>query len=520
MLAAYELHEEIGRGGMGVVYRATDTRLGRVVALKIVHKSVAEAAGIPVDELRKRLRQEAQLAARVIHSNVVTVFAYEEVGDDALIAMELVNGRTLAELIRRGQRWSPRDAALLLAQAADGVAAAHQVGVIHRDLKPGNVMIADGGRCKVLDFGIAKAVTSDLAAAVSRTTFGTVQYMAPEQVLGRAATTATDVWALALIGYELITGAPAFGDGAAITIGMRVAGEEPPMLADNSKSVQLFGPLAEVLSRALNKQESARYRDAAALRDALLHAARVCETHWSGNTPSAALSGYVATDTRFSTTIAGLDQQNATLGRSVPASQSARRYATTLLVVLAIGGSAAVAVSRASHDAQRINAAPSLPPRRSSFESPDTVARMQVPDTPSAPKTSEKTSVPPSTTAPRLSVRPAPRTDTLRAMSPSIAPSDLERLSLGESVDHIRRVDTIAAASRYVVAFATMADEQQARNLASRIRVGGQSPRVATRVQNGAREYLVVLGPFASRDAAERLGQSSGQRFWIYEETR
>lgn len=268
-LGHYRLDAELGRGGMGVVFRALDLRLGRPVALKVVHRSVAEAAGLSLADLQARLKHEAQLAARILHPNVVTVFAYDEVGDDALIAMELVEGQTLADLLARGHRWAPLDVARLLVQVADGVAAAHALGIVHRDLKPANLILTNDGRCKVLDFGIAKATSSDFAPAVSRTTFGTVQYMAPEQVLGRPVSAATDVWALGAIAYELTVGVPAFGDGAAVTIGMRVAGEEPPYLTDPALAEQIFGRLTPVVQLALRKRPEERYPHAAAFRDAL-----------------------------------------------------------------------------------------------------------------------------------------------------------------------------------------------------------------------------------------------------------
>ena len=269
LLGPYELHAELGRGGMGVVYRATDKRLGRMVALKVVQPVVAVAAGISMNDLKAKLRQEAQLAARVMHPNVVTVFAFEELGENAVIAMELVEGPTLHDVLVSGARWTVEQAARLIEQAADGVAAAHALGIVHRDIKPGNLMLATDGRVKVLDFGIAKATSVDASAAVSRVTFGTVQYMAPEQVLGRPVSPATDVWALGVILYEVVTGTSAFGDGAAVTIGMRVAGEEPAMLLDDRTGSQVFGPLFPVLKGALVKQSAGRIPTAGHLRDAV-----------------------------------------------------------------------------------------------------------------------------------------------------------------------------------------------------------------------------------------------------------
>jgi len=269
LLGPYELHAELGRGGMGIVYRATDKRLGRMVALKVVQPVVAVAAGISMNDLKAKLRQEAQLAARVMHPNVVTVFAFEELGENAVIAMELVEGPTLHDVLVSGARWTIEQAARLIEQAADGVAAAHALGIVHRDIKPGNLMLATDGRVKVLDFGIAKATSVDASAAVSRVTFGTVQYMAPEQVLGRPVSPATDVWALGVILYEVVTGTSAFGDGAAVTIGMRVAGEEPAMLLDDRTGSQVFGPLFPVLKGALVKQPAGRIPTAGHLRDAV-----------------------------------------------------------------------------------------------------------------------------------------------------------------------------------------------------------------------------------------------------------
>jgi eukaryotic-like serine/threonine-protein kinase len=269
VLGPYLLSSELGRGGMGVVYRALDQRLGRSVAVKVVQPAVAAAAGVTMDELKQKLRREAQLAARVMHPNVVTVFAFEEIGENAVIAMELVEGATLHSVLANRERWSLTQAAHLLDQAADGVAAAHDLGIVHRDLKPGNLILTPDGRVKVLDFGIAKATSVDATAAVSRVAFGTVQYMAPEQILGKPVSPATDVWALGVILYETLAGVSAFGDGAAITIGMRVASEEPQFLREESLAQSVFGALTPVLRCALSKQPEARYPTAAVFRNAI-----------------------------------------------------------------------------------------------------------------------------------------------------------------------------------------------------------------------------------------------------------
>jgi serine/threonine-protein kinase len=284
-LGHYRLDHELGRGGMGVVYRATDLRLGRVVAIKLVQPSVADFIGLSLNELRARLRQEAQLGARINHPNVVTVYAYEEVGDDALVAMEYVEGPTLADLLARGHRWNPVEAASLVAQAAEGVAAAHRLGIVHRDLKPGNLILAPDGRCKVLDFGIAKLVATEGPSPRSRTLLGTVQYMAPEQVLGRPVGPAADVWALGAIAHELVTGSPLFSATSSLTSAMQITRgvrfETGPQWSAPAEGPVVFasvvGPLFPFLQHALQTDPRARPADADTVRG-LLHAAATAGT--------------------------------------------------------------------------------------------------------------------------------------------------------------------------------------------------------------------------------------------------
>lgn len=280
VLGPYVLESELGRGGMGVVYRALDTRLGRAVALKLVQRGVASEIGLSIADLRARLRREAQLGARITHHNVVTVYAYDEVGDDSLVAMELVEGPTLADLLAGGKRWSPAEAARLLAQAADGIAAAHALGIVHRDLKPANLILTRDGRCKVLDFGIAKLTTADGAQPLSRTTFGTVQYMSPEQILGHPTGPATDVWSLGTIAYELVSGVTLFSRTSAITSATQITrgvrfetGAQWTKASDQAVVfAQEVGVIFPFLQHALQIDPRARLHDGHAARDALLSA--------------------------------------------------------------------------------------------------------------------------------------------------------------------------------------------------------------------------------------------------------
>ena len=263
-IAHYRIEAELGRGGMGVVYRGTDTLLGRPVALKVVHAEplAHETSG----DARARFLREAQFAGAANHPALVTVYAFEQVNDDAVIVMELLDGETLAQHLARRQPWTPVHTAMLLAAVADGVAEAHRLGIVHRDLKPGNIMLLPDGRVKVLDFGIAGLAHRPTERGP---VVGTVQYMAPEQVTNASVGPAADVFALGTIAYEMMTLERAFGTGTTEQIAQRVAGDDPPLLADGRVAEQRFGAMRPILERMLDKNPAARYPDGMALLEAL-----------------------------------------------------------------------------------------------------------------------------------------------------------------------------------------------------------------------------------------------------------
>ena len=210
-LGAYEVVALIGAGSMGEVYRARDSRLGREVAVKILKASFAADA----DRLR-RFEQEVRAAAALNHPNIVVIHSVEQNGDLRLLAMELVEGETLATVIRKGRL--PLDRILKLGiQIADGVSAAHQLEMVHRDLKPANVMVTSEGRAKILDFGLAKLIEDQPASGATTTVptesptahgviVGTVAYMSPEQAEGKALDCRSDLFSLGIILYEMSTG--------------------------------------------------------------------------------------------------------------------------------------------------------------------------------------------------------------------------------------------------------------------------------------------------------------------------
>src|SRR4051812_22567529 len=222
----YKPIERLASGGMGEVWQAEDSVLGRTVAIKILRPEYADDPGF-----RDRFRNEARHAAMLAHPNVTQVFDFYEGNDgDELpyIVMELVSGEPLSEMLRRSgalpvdQTWS------ILGQTAAALAAAHRAGVIHRDIKPGNILVCPDGRVKVTDFGIARVVNQ---ATVTQTglLLGTAQYLAPEQVAGESATPATDMYALGVVGYECITGRPPYeGDNVAVL--QAIQNGRPPKL--------------------------------------------------------------------------------------------------------------------------------------------------------------------------------------------------------------------------------------------------------------------------------------------------
>src|ERR1700683_5094815 len=214
-IALYEIERRLGAGGSGVVYAANDTLLQRPVVLKMLHTGLLTA-----EQIRTTVLREARLASAIEHPNVCAIYEVGESGEEAYIAMQYVPGQPLDKLIERG----PASLQLVLSvgiQIADGLQAAHGLGIFHRDLKPQNVMLTDGGLVKILDFGLARRLHPEEAGfdpskpAVARTTSmaetytargGTIRYMAPEQFVTGQSSVQSDVWALGVILYELASG--------------------------------------------------------------------------------------------------------------------------------------------------------------------------------------------------------------------------------------------------------------------------------------------------------------------------
>ncbi len=269
-LAHYEITKHLGSGGMGDVYQATDSKLGRSVAIKFL----PEAFNHDPDRVA-RFEREARVLASLNHPNIAAIYGFEQSAAHNFLVMELVPGETLAERIRRGP--IPADEAFPIAnQICDALEAAHEKGVVHRDLKPANVKVTPEGIVKVLDFGLAKAFevepsnaslsqspTLSMGATNAGVILGTAAYMSPEQAKGRPVDKRTDIFAFGALLYEMLTGRPAFAGDDVGEILARVIEREPDWSKLPSK---LPWRITELLRRCLEKDPRKRRRDAADMR--------------------------------------------------------------------------------------------------------------------------------------------------------------------------------------------------------------------------------------------------------------
>ena len=263
----YKLVSRIATGGMGEVWRAEDTVLGRAVAVKLLKREYADDASF-----RTRFESEARNAAALHHPNVAAVFDFGQVrpsdGGDTprpYLVMELVNGKPLSDLIRRGNPMDPDAMRELLAQAADAIGAAHAAGIVHRDVKPANLLVTPDRRVKITDFGIARA-TEGMALTQTGQVMGTPQYLSPEQAQGRGVTPASDVYSLGVVAFECLAGRRPFEASSSVATALAHVREPVPDLPDDVPA-----DLAAVVYKTMEKDPEDRYADgrelAAALRD-------------------------------------------------------------------------------------------------------------------------------------------------------------------------------------------------------------------------------------------------------------
>jgi eukaryotic-like serine/threonine-protein kinase len=256
----YEIIAKIGQGAMGEVYKAIDRVLGREVAVKTMSQSIGTDP-----ELRRRFHREAQSAGRLNHPNIITVYEFGEEQGQVFMAMELLEGHDLKEVIAAGPRLSLEEKLSLMSQIAEALAFAHAKGVVHRDIKPANIHVQPGGQVKVMDFGLARIAASDMTRAGSL--MGTPNYMSPEQVRGETATTRSDVFSLGALFYEILTERKAFQAESLHAVMFQAMHEQPPPIETLRPEVP--EPVRRLVEKALSKAPGDRFSDGADLRDAL-----------------------------------------------------------------------------------------------------------------------------------------------------------------------------------------------------------------------------------------------------------
>lgn len=256
----YELLERIGSGGMSVVYKAKDRSLGRIVAVKLMHESYTNDSGF-----LKRFQQEAHAAANLAHPNIVTVHDIGQDGYKHYIVMEFVEGQTLKQIIQKNGKnpMSISRALDLIIQVCNGIGYAHRANLVHCDVKPQNVIVTKDEQVKVADFGIARAISGATQQGQVSQVWGTPQYFSPEQAAGDIPTPASDVYAIGIILFEMLTGQLPFMAESHTAMALKHLHTPPPLVTQYNPAIP--SQLAQIVNKLLSKEPAGRYRTAGQL---------------------------------------------------------------------------------------------------------------------------------------------------------------------------------------------------------------------------------------------------------------
>jgi serine/threonine protein kinase len=356
----YELGPVVGRGGMGEVRRARDTRLSRDVAIKVLNRDEATPS-----ETLTRFEYEARAAAAVAHPNIVAVYDYGDDGERLYLVMELLDGRTLHHEMADGPLPASRVVPIVLDVLA-GLGAAHARGILHRDIKPGNVLFDARGRAKLGDFGVATSGTLDLTQ--TGMVLGTPAYLAPERVEGRRATAQSDLYAMGVLCYEALSGEKPFAGDSQLAMARAI--ERGVTVPLHEREPDVPQPLSDVVMRAMARDPEARYSAAAelagALRDAMARAGIAGDDSTGGlgalGAPTEAVKRIDATSAMPLPVTTGAD---AVLPRTAPppVRRSSRGWIWLVLALVAIAAVIGIVLYiNASNNSTTIPNSPHLPP--------------------------------------------------------------------------------------------------------------------------------------------------------------
>lgn len=301
-LGAYQVLKELGRGGMGVVYQARDLGLQRLAAIKVLPADFTDDP-----KAVERFLREARACASLNHSNIVTVYGVGKLDETYFIAMEYVEGQSLDQLIKSETPVDVRKALEITRQAADALAAAHEKDIIHRDIKPQNIMIDPSGRVKIMDFGLASVQAESMTLTAAGTTLGTPQYMSPEQWKDSKVDARADIYSLGVTLFEMLAGRPPFEGQTPLALMRKVVDEPTPSLLDSGREIP--SEVADIVNEMIAKDPNERYNYITDLRDDL-------DEYLGGGPPSTPVSAQPFSSPSADSQLKRLEKESQTLRSS------------------------------------------------------------------------------------------------------------------------------------------------------------------------------------------------------------